>query len=141
MYQLQSKIHPFNSNVSMHPPVTFSSPLVKWILQLDLSFFAPPHSQLWVTVIKEKPQSFQVTHWAVLISPKVIWKFTMTRPCWAVDMVYYILNAPLRILMVFLQNCFGFQHIFVIFNNTFNILLEPLTMHNDIDWNCACASW
>ena len=144
MYQFQSIIHPLNSNAPMHAPVTFSSPLVKWILQLDLPFLTAvslPRSQLWVTVIKEKPQSFKVTHWAILINPKVIWKFTMTRHCWAVDTVYYILNAPLRILMAFLQNCFGFQHIFVIFNNTFNILLEPLTMHNHIGSNCACVSW
>ena len=140
MYQF----HPLSSNASVHAQVPFSSPLVKWILELDLPFLTAvslPHSQLWVIVIKEKPQSFRVTHWTILINPKVIWKFTMTRSCWAVDMVYYILNAPIRILMVSLQNRFGFQHIFVIFNNTFNILLEPLTMHNDIDWNCACASW
>ena len=144
MYKFQSIIHPLNSNASMHAPVTLSSPLVKWIRQLDLPFLTAvslPHSELWITVINGKPQSFKVTHWAILINPKVIYKFTMTRPCWAVDMVYYILNAPLRILIVFLQNCFEFQHIFVIFNNTFNILLEPLTMHNDIGWNCACASW
>ena len=75
----------------MHAPVTFSSPLVALILQLDLPFLTAvllPHSELWVTVIKKKPQPFKVTHWAILINPKVIWKFTMTRPCWAVDMVY-----------------------------------------------------
>ena len=144
MYQLQSIIHPLNSNAPMHAPVTFSSPLVKWILQLDLPFLTAvslSHSQLWVNVIKKKPQPFKVTHWTILINQKIIWKFTMTRYCWAVDLVYYILNAPIRILMFFLQNCFGFQHIFVIFNNTFNILLELLTMHNDNGWNRACASW
>ena len=124
--------------------IHLSSPLVEWILPLDLPFLTAvwlTHSQLWVTVIRGKPQSFKVIHWAIPINPKVIRKFTMTRLCWAVDMVYYILKAPLRILIGFLQNCFGFQHIFVIFNNTFNILLEPLTMQNDIVWNCACASW
>ena len=144
MYQLQSIIDPLNSNAPMHAPVTFSSLLVKWTLQLDLlslTAVSLPHSQIWVTVIKEKPQSFKVTHWAILVNPKVIWKFTVTRPCWAVDMIYYILNAPLRILMGFLQNCFWFHHIFAIFNNIFGILLEPLTMHNDIGWNCTCASW
>ena len=81
--------------------------------ELDLPFLIAvslPHSQLWITVIKEKPQLFKVTHWAILINPKVIWKFTMTRHCWAVDTVYYILNAPLRILMVFVQKFLGFQH-------------------------------
>ena len=84
MCQFQSIIHPLNSNAPMHAPVTFSSLLVKLILQLDLPFLTAvslPHSQLWVTVIKEKPQSFKVTHWAILINLKVIWKFTMTRPC------------------------------------------------------------
>ena len=55
MYQLQSIIHPLNSNAPMHAPVTFSSPLVKWILQLDLPFLTAvslPHNQLRITVIK-----------------------------------------------------------------------------------------
>ena len=41
-----------------------------------------------------------------------------------------ILNVPL--LMIFWQNCFRFQHIFLIFKNTFNIPLKRLTMRNDI---------
>ena len=92
MYQFQSIIHPLNSNALMHAPVLFSSPLVTWSLQLDLPFLTAvllPHSQLWVTAIKEKPQSFKVTHGAILINPKVI------RPeihndlaLWAVDIVY-----------------------------------------------------
>ena len=109
MYQLRSIIHPLNSNAPMHAPVTFSSPLVKWILQLDLPFLTAvslPRSQLWVTVIKGKPQSFKVTHWAILINTKVIWKFTMTRHCWAVDTVYFILNALLGILMASRLNTF-----------------------------------
>ena len=109
IYQFQSTIHPLNSNAPMHAPVTFSSPLVKWILQLDLPFLTEVwllRSQLWVTVIKENPQSSKVTHWAILINPKFIWKFTMTRPYWAVDMVYYILNAPLKILMGFCAKLF-----------------------------------
>ena len=84
MYQFQSIIHSLNSNVPMHAPVTFSSPLVTRILQLDLPFLTAvllPQSQLWVTVIKEKHQSFTVTHWAILINPKFIWKFAMTRSC------------------------------------------------------------
>ena len=109
MYQFQSIIHPLNSNAPMHAPVTFSSLLVKWILQLDLPFLSSislPHGELWITVIKEKLQSFKVTHLAILINPKVIWKFTMARHCWAVDTVYYILNALLRILMASRFNTF-----------------------------------
>ena len=143
MYQLQSIIHPLNSNAPIHAPVTFSFPLVTWILQLDLPFLTAvllPHSQLWATVIKENPQSFKVTHWAILINPKVISKFTMTQLCWAVDMVYQFWMHR-TILMVFSQNCFRFQHIFLIFKNIFNIPLERLTMHNHIGWNFACASW
>ena len=142
MYQSQSLIYPLSNNIPMHAPVTLSTPLVKWILPLDLPFLNAvwlPHSQLWVTAIKEKPQSFKVIHWAILINPKVFWKFTTSRPCWAVDMVYYILNAPLRIWWCFYKICFRFHHIFVTFNNTFNTILELLIMH--IGWNCACASW
>ena len=92
MYQFQSSIHPLNSNAPMHAPVNLSSPLVKWLLSLVLSFLTAaslPHSQLWITFIKEKPQSFKIIHWAILINPKVIWKLKMTRTCWAVDIVYY----------------------------------------------------
>ena len=128
MYQFQSTIHPLNSNAPMHAPVTFSSPLVKWILQLDLLFLTSvclPHSQLWVTVIKENPQSFKVTHWAILINPKVIWKFTITRLCWAVDMVYYILNAPLKILMGFCAKLF----------RVLNTFLSSLTILLSYSWS------
>ena len=112
MYQLQSIIHPLNSNAPMHAPVTFSSPLAKWILQLDLPFLTAvslPHRQLWFTVIKEKRQSFKVTHWAILINRKVIWKFTMTRPCWAGDMVYYILMHYLESWWFFCKTVLGFN--------------------------------
>ena len=88
MYQF----HPLSSNAPVHAQVPFSSPLVKWIPELDLPFLTAvslPHSQLWVTVIKEKPQSFNVTHWEILINLKVIWKFTMTRPCSAVDIIIF----------------------------------------------------
>ena len=102
MYQLESIIHPLNSNAPMHAPVTFSSLLVKWILQLDLPFLTAvslPHSHLGSLLLSN--QSFKVTHWVIPINPMVAWKFTMTRPWSAVDMVYYILNAPLKILGFF----------------------------------------
>ena len=134
MYQCQLLVHLLNNNVPMHEPVNLSFLLVKLILPLDLPFltaFWLPNSQPWVTVIKEKVQSSKVIHWTILINPKVIPKFTKNRSVWAVDMVYYILNRPLRIVIIFLQHCVEFQHIFVIFNSNFNILLEPLKMHND----------
>ena len=142
MYQFHSLIHPLNKNVPMHAPVNLSSPLVKWILPLGLPFLSAvwqPHSQFWVTVVKEKPRLFKVIHWAIRINSKVIWKFTATRSCYAVHKVYYILNIPIRILMVFLKKLFWVSTRFFIFNNTFNKFLEPLTTH--IGWNCACASW
>ena len=99
MHQFHSLIHPLNNNVLMHAPVNLSSPLVKWILPLDLPFVTAvwlPHSRLRLTVINGKPQSFKVIHWVILFNQKVIWKFTMTRCCSAFDMIYYVRYAPLR---------------------------------------------
>ena len=133
MYQFQSLMHSLNSNVPMHVPVNLSFSQTNSAIRS--SFFncslTTPQPTLGHCYYR-KTSIFKVIQWAILINPKVIWKFTMTRPCWAGDMVYYILNAPLRIPMIFLQNYFRFQHIFLIFNNSFNILLEPLIMHNGI---------
>ena len=59
----------------------------------------------------------------------------MIRPCRVVDMVYFILNAPLRILMSFVCKVVLDFNTFLLFLiiYTFNILLEPLTVHNKID--------
>ena len=79
-----------------------------------------PRSQLWFYFIKEKSQSFKVIHWAILI-PKVIWKFTMTRPWWAVDKVY-ILFWKHR-----LESWWFFYKIVLGFNTCFLFLIIILT--------------
>ena len=69
------------------------------------------HSQLWVTVIKE----ITIQDYSLGINQRLsrdsLW-YLVTRPCWSVDMVYYILNAALRIQMIFLQNCFDLNQLF-----------------------------
>ena len=101
-------------------------------MQLDLPFLTSvllPHSQLWATVIKEKPQSSKVTHWAILINPKVIWKFTMTQLCWAVDVVY-------QFWMHHLQSWWFFPKIVSGFNSFFSSLKILLTYPWSV-WQCT----
>ena len=62
MYQFQPSIYPLNSNVPMHAPVNLSSPLVKLIVSLDLTFLIAvrlSRSQRLFNVIKEKTSIIQ----------------------------------------------------------------------------------